>query len=627
MDSHHQESHPTAGKPGTPEGVRGASGQWRGMVLANLGLAAVSAFILFIYGTGAYGPGSLLLTALGLQTLMVVLTTVLTLHAGLIRRKLVEALEWKRPEWGENAENPYQIECDQAKIIHYFVLGMIPTVIVALLALFVLLRWTTPAESVRFIPPGQLVLIGILAMSACIVWLMLARTYDAIREDDPQSDTLPEASGLAEAAWETCWWMGLTAVALLVVGLFGIWPKLELYLAVAILVWIMAVAAEQLCRLILGWMQIKNAKNQFTSPVTVFLRYMIFVRGNPIHSIFYTMEKKWGVSFRSSWAIRFVARATVPAILMVLVLSWGLSSLYVVQTDEMGLRRDFGRIHPEPLEPGLHFKWPYPFGSIETFPVKKIHQMPIGFNKTKTGTTSYLWKHEQSTAEFDLALGNGNEAISLHAVVFYKISEDSEGFFQYALQFLNPEDAINDFAHHCLMELTRNATLDNVLSMERDAFAAELHDRLQKYIDADKLGVQIVDVALVGLHPPAGVADDYLDVISADIDAQRAVTVAGGERDANVFNARRERDLQVTGADIEKQKIIARAHHDTSNLVASGTAFAVNPDSFRLRYWLDNLQQILQDKNIALVDESIEVYFDMQKSGGGDNRNVLMRAE
>ncbi len=624
MDPHHQDNYSAAGKNGAPDGVRGASGQWRGMIFANLSFAVAVAVLLFIYGTGIYGPGSLLMTALGLQALMAVITAMLTVHAGFIRKKIVETLEWKRPEWGENAENPYQIEVDQAKIIHFFVLGMIPTVLVAGLALYVLFRWTAPPEKVLLIPPSHATLIAILTMVGCILWLMIARAYDAVKEEDPEENSLPEVNALAEAAWESCWWMGLVAVGLV---LKIIWPATEIYLAWAILIWILAVAAEQLSRLILGWIQAKNVKNQFTSPVTVFLRYMIFVRGNPIHSIFYTMEKKWGVSFRSSWAIRFVARATVPALLMVLLLWWGLSGLSVVRINEMGVRRDFGRLYPEPLEPGLHCKWPYPFGSITTYPVKDIQQIPVGFEPPKSGTVSYLWSHNQNVKEFELALGNGNEAIAIHAVVFYKIREDKEGFFQYALQFQNPQDAINNYAHHCLTELTRNSTLDNVLAMERDAFAARLSEGLQKYIDDDQIGVQIIDVALVGLHPPAKVADAYLDVISAKTDAQRVVTVARGAYDASAFRAMQDHNLRVTDAEVMKQQQVAQAHADTDDFVASGTAYQVNPDCFRLRYWLDNLQQILQNKNLAIIDESIDVYFDMQKSGTAENRNVITRAE
>lgn len=633
-----------------PEEVQGAGKGWKGMILATTIFAGASAIILFIYGLGWFGfpqdapvKGSILAAALGLQALMVLITFLLTLHAGSIRNKIVESLQWKRPEWGENVENPYQIEIDQAKIVHFFLLGVIPAAIIVILSISVLINWTPLAEKIfpsgsaaasasadpsqavkiPLVPAEQMILAAILCMGVCILWLMFARAYDAVAEDEAEKESLPEAKSLAEAAWESCWWMGLAAAALF---LKVIYPPSELVLACAVLLWILGVALEQITRLTLGWIQAKTRKNQFTTSVSVFLRYMVFVRGNPVNSFFYTLEKKWGVSFRSSWAIRFVARATVPALILVLLFSWGLSSLYVVQINELGLRRNFGKLQPKPLPPGLHWKLPYPFGTIATFPVREISIMPVGVEETKTKKVSYLWTHTEQE-EYELALGNGNEAISIHAVVFYKIREDQEGFLQYALQFQNPEETLSGFAHHCLMELTRNSTLDQVLAMERDVFASEIHRRLKKIIDENRLGVEVIDVALISLHPPAKAADAYLDVISAEIEAKRVVVEATGSASADVFRAEREYNQIVTDAEVEKYERISRAHADEGSYLAAVNANRINPECFRMRYWMDGLQEILREKNLLLVDRQLDVFYDMKNGSPADNREVLMRME
>ncbi|MDO4551401.1 MAG: protease modulator HflK [Planctomycetia bacterium] len=622
LPKHNHSLSPTP--PTSAEPVRGAEGSWRGMILSTAIFAGVSAIILFAYGIFGFGfpqdyipRGSLLITALGIQAVFAGITSFLALHAGTIRRKILESLDWKQPTWGENTENPYQIEVDQAKIIHFFVLGMIPNIIMVLFTLRTLyINWNAPADKVLLIPSGQSILVGLLCMVGCIFWLMLARSYDTIAEEDPQKEALPEAKPLAEMSWESCWWMGLCTAALFLKLIF---PSIELFLAYAILLWVLAVSVEQFCRFILGWFQAKTQKNQFTSPITVFLRYMVFVQGNPIHSLFYTLEQKWGVSFRSSWAIRFVARATLPAILLALLLSWLLSSLYVVRINELGIRRDFGKLHSEILSPGLHLKLPFPFGSITTYPVKEIQIMPIGFEQPKSQRISYLWTHKEAK-EFELALGNGNEAIAIHAMVFYKIREDKEGFLQYALQFQNPTDTINNFAHHCLTELTRNSTLDTLLATKRDVFAAELLSRLQNYINENQIGVEIIDVAMVSLHPPADVADAYLDVISADTDAKRVVTQARGTANAAVFHAIRDYNRMVTDAETMKYSRIARAHAEEDDYIAAAEAYRLNPDCYRMVYWLDSLQDILRGKNLILVDRSLNIFYDMKGTESSENQ-------
>ncbi|MDO5113275.1 MAG: protease modulator HflK [Planctomycetia bacterium] len=597
-------------------------GAWRGLVWATAATAIVTGLVTIIYGTKIYGAGSLLMTVLGISLGMVATSAFLVLHARRLREKLAEIAQWKRPEWGEDVENPYRIEFDQGKILHFLVLGLIPTAIFAALTVYLMIYWTKSGE-VWLVPKNHAILAAILSMVGCIVWLMLARSYDAIVENQEESE-LPEAKALAEASWEACWWMGLVSVVLLVKP---IWPVCEPILYWAMMWWILAVALEQGVRLFLGWMQTQSTQETFVTPVTVFLRYMVFVRGNPINSLFYTMEKRWGVSFRSSWAIRFVARATVPAILLVLLLSWGLSSLYVVRVNELGVRKDFGKIHFTPLEPGLHFKWPWPFGEIATYPVKQVSMMPIGFVQSGSGQLSFLWSkaHEQ---EYELVLGDGTEAVSIHAMVHYKIREDSDGFFQHVLQFQNPEDAIRDYAHRCMTELTRCSTLEQVLATQRDEFSADLRTRLQNYINENQLGVEIVEVAMLNFHPPVSVAESYLDVISAGIDAKRVQIVAEGTRAAAIFEAQQQSEQIVAEAKVTAANYVATAGAETAEFLAAGKSFAINPECFQLRYWLDSIQELLRNKRLALVDESVDVFFDMQKQGSSEvNRNMLMRAE
>ncbi|MDO4575635.1 MAG: SPFH domain-containing protein [Planctomycetia bacterium] len=617
------EESPTQEKKNAPVG--NPRGGWRGLVWASLLFSAGSGVAALLYGTQVYGAGSVLLTILGLQLLLVTVSSFLALHAGRLREKQAEIAQWKKPEWGEDTENPYKIEFDQGKILHFLVFGVLPTLLLAICAGYVMYYGTQP-DKIRLVSASHSVLAAILTMVCCILWLVLARSYDAVSSlgEKDAGDSLPESQALGEAAWESCWWMGLASLVLLVKSFF---PVFELVLFWCVAWWILAVSVEQTIRLFYGWMKSRHTEGTFVSPITVFLRYMVFVRGNPINSLFYTLEERWGVSFRSSWAIRFVAKATLPAMLMVLLLWWGLSSLYVVRVNEFGVRRDCGRIHFEPLQPGLHVKLPWPFGSIVTYPVKQVSMMPIGYEQTGSGQFLYLWTKAHEN-EFELVLGDGKEAVAVNAMVHYKIREDHEGFFQYVLNFQNPSEAINAYAHRALTELTRTSTLEQVLATERDRFAAEIQKRLQGYLDENRMGVEIVEVAMLNLHPPVKVAGSYLDVISAGVNARQYEIVEEGRKAAAVFEAQEQSEQIVADAKVRSAEMVAQAGAETAEFLAAGKSYDVNPECFQLRYWLDNIQDVLRNKRLVLVDQSVDIYFDMQKNNSPDaSRNAIMRAE
>ena len=614
-------NHPASSGPsGTP-----ARGGWRGLVMATAGFAVVSALAMFIYGLQVYGSGSLLMTVLGIELSLVAITSFLVLHAGKMRAKLAEVKGWRRPEWGTNVENPYEIEYDQSKVIHFLLIGILPTVAFASFALYALVKWAFPLEQILLVPMEHTILISILVMTCSIVWLMLARSYDAIAHDtETQSSDLPEAESMMQAAWEACWSMAGFAAVMLARQIVS-WP--EWALTLFFLAWILLVSLEQLCRLFSGWMTTKASQESFRSPTVVFLRYMVFVRGNPIKSFFFTMEQKWGVSFRSSWSIRFVARAMVPSLVMVFFMAWALSCLYVVGLGEFGVRKDFGKIHHEIIGPGIHLKLPYPFGTVMTYPVKKISMLPVGFEKKTSSEYSYIWTKEHGT-EFEIPL-NQNELIVVNAMVQYKIKEDQAGFFNYVEKCQNPEKAVSEFAHRALVDTTMGRTMEYVMSVDRVAFANELSERLQKHLDEEEIGIQVLEVSLLNIHPPVGAAKNYLEVLSEEIRQESNLHAAREESKCLQYRAEVQATGLVAQAEIDGVQKKQNAQNETAGVLQAYETYRLHPECYRYQFWLNNTEAVLKDRRLVLIDESLDVFFDTQKrsDGGGMSRAILSNAK
>jgi regulator of protease activity HflC (stomatin/prohibitin superfamily) len=129
---------------------------------------------------------------------------------------------------------------------------------------------------------------------------------------------------------------------------------------------------------------------------------------------------------------------------------------------------------------------------------------------------------------------------------------------------------------------------------------------LRDYSEHNRLGVEVVDVALINLHPPIEAAADYLDVISAQIDARRLAIEAEGERQARLERSSAESAAEVSGAKVEAARRIAKAIEESTEFVSLGQALAAAPDAFRERLWFDMLEKALADKRVYLIDEPLE---------------------
>ncbi len=572
----------------------------------------------YYLATGAYG-----LQALSLQALLAAVGMWIAFNANRLRRARAEAeaivesgeadqAEAARRQWlsagDRDLEQTYDAvlaDVEHGRRLHYLFVAVLPAALAALMIGFALFARATDTQPMS---EAQATALGILCLAVSCLWLVLARSFGSIIPSE-----LPESSALTLTMRESQWTSILASASL-----FSrlVWPDAEPWIARVVLIWLLAVAVEQLVRLLWTWLARRVEGGPFLPPLASFPRELVFVRGNPISSLFETIESHWGVSFRSSWAIRFVRRAIVPTAIMALLLFWGLSCLSMVGPSELGIRESLGHLQKQPLQPGLHLKLPWPLGRVLRFEVKRVREQSIGFVQLDQ-PTAYLWTNRHAEEEFALVLGDGAEAVVVNAMVYYKIREDDAGFLDYALRFQNPDQALEGFGYRALMEKTRNSTVVEVLATNRAEFAGDIERLMQRYAEEERLGIEVIDVALFSLHPPIEAAPDYLGVISARIDADRYVTEASGERLVLMEDSAAEGAKDISEAKVDAARRVGKAIEESAEFMAVGQAYSVAPEAFEFRLRGDIVQETLGNRPVILMDKSFtiqpgEFFFDFR---------------
>jgi len=561
---------------------------------------------------GGYGiyAGLVSLEALALEMALVAVAVWVAWHADRLRRRMAKTEQdcaaspnptqrpGHAPVWsGEEIEEDYDHydiafgDLEHARKLHYLLLAVCPTATIALFTVYLLLGGVL--GEVEASTP-QTTALGIASLAISCIWLALTKSYR-----EAPSQAFVQSNSLRLAFRELHWATIVVAAAILAAAF---WPRLQSWVGGVLLVWILALAVEQLVRYLLHWLR-PGEDPLALPPLRLVLRDLVVSRGNPAASLFEAVERRLGVNFRSSWAIRFVRGAVLPAALLVALLLWGLTSLAVVEVDCLGVREHFGRVRGVPLSPGLHWKLPWPLGRLRQYPVKRVSLKPIGFISKPGRQAALLWTKDHAKEEFALVLGGGSELLAIDSVVYYKIREDKQGFLDYVYHSSNPDDALEAYAYRALMEQTHTATLAEVFSANRAEVARRLETSLQEYATANRLGIEIVAVALMGLHPPVEAGADYLDLISARYDADRERIEATGKQFADIQHAHRESTTAVAEAKVQAARRVGEALEEASQFLALGQAYAVAPGALKLRLWFEILEEVLENKRFVVVDK------------------------
>lgn len=331
-----------------------------------------------------------------------------------------------------------------------------------------------------------------------------------------------------------------------------------------------------------------------------------FKGGNPFSNLFSSLEGKTGISLRSSWMIKII-RKKVPVITVaVALLTWLLSTVVQINLEEEGLLYTFGKTNlQKTLQPGLHLKLPWPVQTVKKFPVYQIKNFTVGYESEKKG--DFLWTTNHSGREYKLLLGDGRELVSINMQVFYKIGDLRD----FSLVYSNPVDKLQAEAYRLLLNATVTEDLDTLLTKDRVTFSRKILGQLRVISKEQRIGIDVVDVALTSIHPPIEIASEYQRIVSADIMKKTIITDAQTYALSSVPKMQMERNSMVNSAQVESLKRVSSAYGESFFYRSQWDAYRLNRRSYRLWKFLDMMERALPDKKVYLLDRNINL------SGGG----------
>lgn len=324
--------------------------------------------------------------------------------------------------------------------------------------------------------------------------------------------------------------------------------------------------------------------------------------GGIAKSIADAVNYQFGFEVSATWFYKMLERAVVPLAALSILVLVGMSSVVVVDADQLAVIERFGRrLSEEPVKPGLHFKCPWPIDQARKATVTLVQEMIIGEvgkgeePELEEGAERVItWTEEHNFVPFvdvlvatpDAPLpggqtrgeadeGGGAVAVSIlrmSMAVHYRVKDDAAGFFDYLYNYENPQAMLRDIAYRELVKQAVHFDYQKIMGEQRAEVTEKLETFIQKKCDAMALGLEIVFVGLQDVHPPTenDVAATFQKVATAEqqrdtlIEAARVdyakelVGVAGHVRRAEKLYALIQEKDQLGAQDSERLAAVER---------------------------------------------------------------------
>jgi membrane protease subunit HflK len=306
-------------------------------------------------------------------------------------------------------------------------------------------------------------------------------------------------------------------------------------------------------------------------------------------------------------------------LLLVLGLAYLASGWYVVGGDEQAAVRRFGRAVRPLRTSGLHYDWPWPWCRVERVKLTAVRTLTVGDAPSADETLM-----PATAARVPAYLTGDKNVLLLRASVQYRLQPERLEDFLYG-----QADGAQRLRLLVESELTETASRCGVDYLQTFGFA-ELNQRFTQHLRAEvelaKLGLEIDQVTLDRVQPPARVQAEFLDVANARAEAARAVhdartyseqRVAAGNSDAaqqqqQAEQARLARVARAQGSAARFERLVAQLEADARQ---SGRAYADSRALAMQRLTLDTLQQALARVTRRVIVDAQEPV-DLNVQGG-----------
>ena len=286
---------------------------------------------------------------------------------------------------------------------------------------------------------------------------------------------------------------------------------------------------------------------------------------------------------------RLVRLALVAALVM-----YGLSGIYVVQPEERGVVKRLGRVTADDIQPGIHYRIPWPVDSVETPQVTSIKRMSVGYKimDQVRGLTP-------EPRETQFVTGDEN-ILEVQLLIQYVIKHPSA--FLYAAE--EPHWLVRKAGESVLTEELAVLGVDELLTTAKTRLARDVKERTQAVLDSCGVGVELVAVHIQDISPPREVADAFRDVASAREDRSRITQEANGYANRVIPTARGEAQGLVTAAEGYRTDKIASAEGEAKRFRLTAVEYWKNPEAARERLYLEAMESVLARVSKYIVDGS-----------------------
>jgi len=292
--------------------------------------------------------------------------------------------------------------------------------------------------------------------------------------------------------------------------------------------------------------------------------------------------------------IRLIAAA-------VLLFFIAVTGFFIVDQTEDAVVTRFGK-YLKTVGPGLHFKIPLWIDRSYAVPTKPVQTEQFGFRTIRPGATN---KYQNNLTRESTMLTGDLNIVDVEWIIQYRITDPRAWLFNVHKEVR--KSTIRDVSQAVINTLVGDRAILDVMGPERTSIETNALVMMNEQLNEFGLGVNIINVELQNIVPPAGVQAAFEDVNKAIQDMNRFINEGKEAYNREIPRASGEAEQMVQVAQGYATERINKAKGDVERFNAVYTEYRNAPDVTRRRLYLEAMENLFSETGPGtLVDKKLD---------------------
>ena len=408
-------------------------------------------------------------------------------------------------------------------------------------------------------------------------------------------------------------------------------PRLDSHLARIMVVLLGLSTIETLVNLIL---ELYRPRTGARAERALYESRLVGLLGQPtglVSTAAQALDYQFGFKVSETWFYKFLEKALAWLILFQLGMLMLSTTFVIIDPNELGILERFGKplSSGAVLEPGFHWKRPWPVDKVFRHPAKELRNFSVGYEveDEKSVGRTLLWTATHYDVEVNFLVAsseqgarsedsNQDQAVPVNfltaAVPVQYLVKDFEAW---SYNHSNPAELLESIGYREVVRYFVNVDIIDIMSKGRLQAAEDLKNNIQNRAESLGLGVEILFVGLQDIHPPVGdkttqVAGSSEEVIGAEQEMKAKILQAEGYEAAIVPTSRGEAAKLVSQAEGARYERVLTSEAKAKQFVDLVKAYQSAPDVFKQRKYFDTMANSLTNvRKYVIVPKEVNETF------------------